>query len=291
MKKILMLLSASLLVASCGSTQKMDKVALKKVKKVAFVVYSVPEKIKFRENPKSVETKMSLTQVAGKVLAEATNGEGEFASDLSYDQFVNHVNKSKNLGWKVLTKKQLKKNKAFNKVASNYRKSSMLSAKKQEEGKSGWMRSISSITGVGENKHVSSSPKHLPSFGLITDWGNGNALKGTAEEKEYINKVLKELNVDAVLVINDMGYSFKCKACVGGTGTASTGSAFHATLVGKDSKVLMEMNQWFSYTDESTATTAGVVNPMGQKALYKAHGRKLASVFEKQYLETLNEKD
>mgnify|MGYP003682944245 CR=1 FL=1 len=134
------------------------------------------------------------------------------------------------------------------------------------------------------------SPNNLQAFGLSKNWWDGKALMGTTDEKAYITKVIKDLGVDAVMVINDPGFSFSCKPCIGGTGNASTGSAFNVSLIGKDGKEILNVRQWFSYTPDNSAIVAGIVNPNTQKSLFKAHGEKTAKLFSEEFKTALKEK-
>jgi hypothetical protein len=117
----------------------------------------------------------------------------------------------------------------------------------------------------------------------------GKALIGSTDEKAYIAKALAILGVDAVMVINYPGFSFSCKACTGGTGSASTGSAFNVSLISKKGEKILNIRQWFSFTPESSAVVTGIVNPSTQKSLFKAHGEKTAKLFSEEFKDALKE--
>ncbi|MGK0367395.1 MAG: hypothetical protein ACI9QD_000529 [Thermoproteota archaeon] len=278
--RFILMVSLLAFLASCGSTKKIDTAAIKRIKKVAVIVYSVPEKIEFRENPRGEKSKgFSLADLAKALLKDATAGVGSQAATIAMNQFVKTL-KYEKLPFKVITLKEMKMKKAFKKLAIKK------VVKKKEKKKSGWMSMAANFAGV-KSEIKAHSPTGLREFGLSKNWWDGKALMGSADEKEYIDKAIKALGVDAVLVINDPGFSFSCKACIGGTGAASTGSAFNISLVGKGGKVLLNLRQWFGTSSESSAVVTGIVNPYTQNSLFKAHGEKTAKLFSEEFKEAL----
>ncbi len=287
MKSMLSLLVLALFLTSCGSTQKIDKKALAKVKKVAVIVYSVPQKIDFRDDP----TKENEVSLLGMIAKAFTVGEGSKAATLSQKAFIHAVNKNKNSPFKIANCKEVRENKAFAKLVKDINdkaaKAAVAAPKKKEGGMMGWMKKANSMMGSSSAKNLSSAPVGLASFGLATQWGEGNATTGKDGESDYIKKALDVLGVDGVLLINDLGYSFSCKACIGGTGAASTGSAFHASIITKGGKSILDVNQWFGTTSFSTGVVSGIVNPLSQDKMFVAHGEKMAEEFIEQVVETL----
>lgn len=289
MKSLFSLLILALFLTSCGSTQKIDKNELKKVKKVAVVLYSVPQTIDFRSDPKK-EDDMSLMKAVAKAF---TVGDGVKAAGISQKSFIHTINKSGKLPFKIVGCGKVKKNPALSKIVGTLNKKAAEAAAKKDKDNSGalgMMKMGLSFMGAGKKEVLASSPEGLASFGLVKEWGDGNALTGSKGESEYLDQALKSLGVDAILAVNDLGYSFSCKACIGGTGSASTGSAFHVSLIGKGQKHILDVNQWFSTTDFSTGVISGIVNPLSQDKMFKAHGKKMAEELIKQVLESLEEK-
>ena len=67
------------------------------------MVYSVPEIIEFKEDPRGKkDEEFSLLKLTTSILKGATNGVGSEAATISYDQFVKTLEYEK-LPFKVLT--------------------------------------------------------------------------------------------------------------------------------------------------------------------------------------------
>ena len=233
---------------------------------------------------------MSLMKAVAKAF---TVGDGVKAAGISQKSFIHTMNESKKLPFKIIGCGKVKNSEALSKIVSKINKKAAADAAQKAKGNSGalgMMKMGLSFMGAGKKEVLSSAPEGLASFGLINEWGDGSALTGKDGEKEYLDAALKDLGVDAVLAINDLGYSFSCKACIGGTGSASTGSAFHASLIIKGQKHILDINQWFATTDFSTGVISGVVNPLSQDKMFKAHGKKMAQELIKQILESLEKK-
>jgi hypothetical protein len=289
---IALLLLTSIFLTGCGSATKINKDGIRSVKNIAVVIYSVPPEIKFKKNPKEDDSSggLSLMDVAKSLMADASKADGIEASEIALNSFIKSMNNNPKMTFKVLTPTQMAKSANFTKLVSDLNAKAATAASAKANKKTSMLSSaMSFLAPPKDDKKASVSPKSLVSFGLIPAWGDGNALRGTKDEQKYVKESLEALGVDAILALNDMGYSFLCSTCVGGTGTASTGSAFHATLIGANNDVLLQMKQWFNSSDETAATTAGIVNPLKQKELFKAHGEKLAKVFAEQLLESMNE--
>jgi len=69
-----------------------------------------------------------------------------------------------------------------------------------------------------------------------------------------------------------------CEICIGGSGVASTGSAFTATIMTRSGNVVLNMQEWFATTDAQAAMLADIINPLQHDSLFKEHGRKMAVV-------------
>lgn len=99
----------TLFLVSCSSTKKIDRNALKKVKKVAVIVYTVPSKIEFKEDPRGKkDSGFSLNDVVKAIAKDATAGEGSRAADLALKEFIHTANKE-GLPFKIVSYKTMKK--------------------------------------------------------------------------------------------------------------------------------------------------------------------------------------
>jgi len=110
-------------------------------------------------------------------------------------------------------------------------------------------------------------------------------LIGTPEETAYIKESIQALGVDAALIINDWGYAFSCDACMGGTGTGSSSTAFLASLVNANGEVIMNMREWFVTTPTTAPMVGYIINPFQHESLFKGHGTRMATVFMDYYKE------
>jgi hypothetical protein len=284
--KNLLLIALLGFIASCGSTKKINKNELAKVKKVAVIVYAVPEKIEFKEDPRGSKSSISLADIAKAFAKDATAGVGSYASDLALKEFIHTANKNKKLPFKLVSYKAMKRNKKFMKLGKF--RPAPAPKKKESSGFGSFMSQMATMTGGG--RPVASGPKYLRNFGLVKNWWDGKAFTGTSDEAEYINKAMAYLGVDAVMIINDPGYSFSCEACVGGTGSASTGSAFNVSIVGKNGKELLNLRQWFGTSPGSAPIVTGIVPRPTQRNLFQQHGIKTANVFVDEFMDAYTAK-
>ncbi len=271
MKNLLFLVSLVVLV-SCGSaTVKKDEMA--SIKKVAIVTYSIPQKIEFRDDPKEAN-KAGLMELVKMVAKGVTEADPTKAAELSYNEFVKSINSSPKLQFKTLTLEELRKNVKFQELVTATMKIDAPAPAQAE----GWLGKLQSLSGSSAAQGPNSTTvPGIATFGISKSW-NENALINSEKEKEFLKKAQEILQVDAVMVINDMGYSFSCEACVGGTGSASTGSAFNVSLV-KNNTNVMNVRQWFSFSKASTPILAGIVPPNMHEKLFAAHGAKMANEF------------
>lgn len=268
------------LTSGCSSGPKIDKAAVMEVKKVAVVVYTVPATIEFYDDPR--DHKKTALQMAAAV---ATVNNGTQAATLAHESFIENLNKQ-GLGFTVMSKAAMMNNTAFLNASNKYVSMRMEEAAKREEKKGGAakvMGMLSALSGGGGSEAIGVGPEGVPEFGLAPSWNVDSALTGTSGEMDYIKAAIKALGVDAVLVVNDPGMAFGCDACMGGTGSATTSSAFLATLVDSDGQPIMEMQQWFAIGGGSALMTAYVVNPLQYEGLFKGHGEKMARVFADEF--------
>jgi hypothetical protein len=272
MKNVLLLTLLSVLL-SCGSaTFKKDEVT--SIKRVAIVAYSIPEKIEFRDDPKQ-QNKPGVMDLVKMVAKNFTEVDGQKAAELSYNEFVKSINTSTHLPFKALTLEELRKNSKFQElVTSTLKKETPVAAEP-----TGWMGTLQSFANTNKDAPSSTTVAGIATFGIDKNWQDSDALMKTEKEKEFLKKSLEILNVDAIMVINDMGYSFSCEACIGGTGSASTGSAFNVTLINKEMKSVMNVRQWFGFSKASAPIVTGIIPPPMYEKLFIAHGGKMASEF------------
>lgn len=270
--KLYAVLSLSVFLTACSfgkNTVNVEEV--RKIKNVAVIMYTVPEQIVYRDNPRDNSTGLLAA------LAEAAIGKnGNNAADTAVKTFTETLQKQ-GLSFKIM---------AYSKVVSNAEFAGLnqpVSAAEKQTDDSFLGKSLSFLGSVsGSKSSVGVAPKKMNQYGLVADWFADTALTNNSGEDDYIKKAIEALKVDAVLVVNDPGFSFSCEACVGTAGAmngaASTGSAFNATLVARSGSV-MNIREWFATTDEQGAMVTGIVDPTEHKALFEEHGRKMAQVF------------
>ncbi len=266
--KLYIALSLPVFLAACSfgkNTVNVEEVS--KIKNVAVIMYTVPEQITYRDDPRENSTSVLAA------LAETVIGKnGNKAADAAVKTFTATLQKQ-GLSFNVMS---------YSAVSSNAKFSALYkpvsAAKKQAD--EGMMGQTLSFLGSmsGSKSFVGVAPKNMNQYGLATDWSGDTALTNKAGESDYIKQAIEALKVDAVLVVNDPGFSFSCEACVGGSGAASTGSAFNATLVSRSGPV-MNIREWFATTDEQGAIVTGIVDPTEHNALFEEHGRKMAQVY------------
>lgn len=272
MKNVLLLALLTVL-ASCGSAS-FKKEEVTSIKKVAIVAYSIPEKIEFRDDPKE-QNKPGLMDLVKVVAKNFTEVDGKKAAELSYNEFVKSINTSPTLPFKALTLEDLRKNVQFQELVKSTQKKETPAAAVADTG---WMGKLQSLA-VSNEGPSSTTLEGIATFGIDKNWSDSDALMKTEDEKAFLKKSFEILNVDAIMVINDMGYSFSCEACVAGTGSASTGSAFNVTLINKDMKSVMNVRQWFGFSKASAPIVTGIIPPPMYEKLFTAHGGKMASEF------------
>ena len=266
--KLYTALSVSVFLTACSfgkNTVNVDEV--RKIKNVAVIMYTVPEQITYRDDPRE-----GSTSVLAALAETAIGKNGNNAADTAVKAFTETLQKQ-GLSYKIMPHSKVVSNAKFAALHKPVSKAK----KQQDEGFLG--KSLSFLGSVsGSKSSVAVSPKKMNQYGLVPDWSGDTALTKKAGEDEYINQAIEALKVDAVLVVNDMGFSFACEAGIGSTGAASTGSAFNATLVTRAGPV-MNIREWFATTDEQGAMAAGVVDPTEHKELFEEHGRKMAQVY------------
>lgn len=263
-----------------------QKESIAEVKRVAVVLYTIPMDIELKRDPKDTTSgNDSSLWGAAKALARAAGrADGTKAANLAHETFSEALN-TQELSFEVMTQADMRANKAFTDLYSP-------PPPPKEESV---MKSVGSfmksafIPPKGPVFEKGAAPTGFNQYGLVADWEKGSGLLGIPEEKKYIMDAIKALHVDAAIVINDPGYSFVCKACMGGTGSATTGSAFTTSMVNRDGEVILDMREWFLTTEAGAAMYAYIVNPLQQEKLFKEHGRKMAIVFANFLKKSLNE--
>lgn len=275
---ITILLTVVLAACSFGkNTVNVEEV--KKIKTVAVIMYTVPEQISYRSDARD-----NSTGLLAALAETAIGNNGNNAADDAVKTFTEALRKQ-GLSFSVMPHSKVISNAKFTAL---YKPVS--AAKKQaDEGLLG--KSLSFLGSMsGSKSAVGVAPKKMNQYGLVADWRGDTALTNNEGENEYIKKAIEALKVDAVLVVNDMGFSFSCEACVGVSsamsGVASTGSAFNATLISRSGPV-MNIREWFATTDEQGAMLAGIVDPTEHKELFEEHGRKMAEVYASAAKESL----
>ncbi|MBI4081487.1 MAG: hypothetical protein HY423_02645 [Candidatus Lambdaproteobacteria bacterium] len=245
-----------------------DKAEYQKVKTVAVVIYTVPESIEYKDDPR--EKKKSLLQ---QVIQAVAKGDGVKAATVSQASFSEALNRQ-GLPFRVLSADEVRSNPGY----SSLNMSSYVKPKEQPAG-GATMQLAMSFMGAKSGPPDGSAPQGLVQFGLPQDWSGGNPLMGTKDETRYLTDTIKALGVDAALVVADPGYAFVCNACAGGTGDGSTGSAFMVSLVNPQGKPILAMREWFATSGGHAAMVAYAVNPLQHESLYKQHGEYMAKVF------------
>ena len=267
---IALLLPVFLTACSFGNnTVKVEEV--KKVKNVAVIMYTVPQDISYKDNARDI----SKSNFA--LLAEAVIGDsGNQAANVAVETFVSTL-QTQGLPFKVMSHSDVVSNAKFTALYDPY----VEPKKPVDESLLG--QTLSFLSSATDNKPpAATSPKNMSHYGLVAAWAGDTALTNKPGESDYIKKAIEVLKVDAVLVVNDMGFSFSCEACIGiggsMSGVGSTGSAFNATLISRAGPV-MNIREWFGTTDEQATMVAGIVDPTEYKNLFEEHGRRMAQVY------------
>ncbi|MDH5764597.1 MAG: hypothetical protein OEZ38_01170 [Gammaproteobacteria bacterium] len=263
---IILLLPVFLAACSFGkNTVNLEEV--KKIKNVAVIMYTVPEQITYRADARDNSTGLLAA------LVETSIGKnGNTAADTAIRTFTQTL-QNQELPFNIMP---------HSKVISNAQFTALYqpASKTETKAETGFLGKF--ISNVTSDKSIGASPSKMNQYGLVASWSGDTALTNKGGESNYIAKSIEALKVDAVLVVNDPGFSFSCEACIGAAsamnGVASTGSAFNATLVTRTGPV-MNIREWFATTDEQGAMVAGIVDPTEHKELFEEHGRKMAQVF------------
>ena len=287
-----------LAMAGCSPSQvEFDKAALSQVKTVAVVLYSVPLTIQVREDPRGENKKGggAMDVLKSMAAAAANTGDGNRAATLAQESFIETMNKQ-DLPFKALTRDQMLARNGFATLAREQREAilaEIAKAAEEREKKQGAMgKAMSMLSSFGggssasQETAIGASPDGIPSYGLVGNWSSASsAVLGIDRERDYLARSIEALGVDAVMVINDPGYSWGCSTCLNNTGSASTQSAFLVTMVGRGGKPILQMRQWFASGGGSAAMISGVINPLQHDGLFKGHGEKSAEVFANYYKE------
>jgi len=267
-------------IAACSfgkNTVNVEEV--KKINKVAVIMYTVPEQISYRADARD-SSKGLLAALAESAIGKT----GNKAADTAVKTFTETLQKQ-GLSFEVMAHADVVSNENF---VALYKP--VIEVEKQvDEGFLG--KSLSFLGSMsGSKTTVGAAPDNMNQYGLVAAWSGDTALTNKEGESEYIRQALEALKVDAVIVVNDAGFSFSCEACVGMSGAmsgvASTGSAFNATLITRSGPV-MNIREWFATTDEQGAMLAGIVDPTEHTELFAEHGRKMAQVYADAVKESL----
>lgn len=270
-----LLLPVFLAACSFGkNTVNADEV--KKVKNVAVIMYTVPQDISYKDNARDIQ-KGGLALLAEAVIGDS----GNQAANTAVKTFTETLQKQ-GLPFKIMPYSEVVANPDYVALYNPYKE-----PKKPDEG---LMGQVLGFLSDAPKPIPATSPKNMSNYGLVPVWAGDTALTNKPGESEYVKKSLEALKVDAVLVINDVGFSFSCEACIGigdtMSGVASTGSAFNASLISRSGTV-MNIRDWFGTTDEQATMVAGIVDPTEYDNLFKEHGRRMAEVFSDATKESL----
>lgn len=276
--KCLLVLVIITMASGCAVLKPKDyRDQLRQIKTVAVVLYTVPENITYRKDPRESVKKNLLT----KAMELASVGKGQQAATLAHQSFIDEINARK-LSFVVTEKPAMLANEEFK-----------LLIPKESELKIGGvdLKMISSAlsmfdTDKGNKSASGAAPDAMYSYGLPSI--SSGALTGQEQEKRFIQDSIAALGVDAAIVIADPGMSFYCKTCVriigaGASGTGTTGAAFSIAIVDKNGTVLLHHKKWFKGTEASAKMVASAVNPLEHDKLYQAHGKKIAADFSKYF--------
>lgn len=273
---IMVSLMAGLLVFSGCAGASFDKKAVGKVKKVAVILYSVPATIELYDDPK--ERKKSLLQIAASVI---TANNGEQAATVSQRTFIEELNRQ-NLGFTAISQAEMMGNASYQRISNKWigaRREQKAKARKAQSGAMKALSMLSSLSGGKPAVPVGVGPKGVPEFGLVSNWHAKSALTREKGEMAYIKEAIAALGVDAALLINEHGYSFGCRICVGGTGSGTTHTAFQVSIVDRRGKEILGMKEWFASQPKSAAMVVYLINPLQFNSLFEGHGTKTAKVF------------
>jgi len=263
--KYLYIILLAIFISACSFGKKtLDLNELNKIKKVAVVMYTTPTSITYKSDPRDSGKKSLLAIVAETASAD----NGSKAAGIAHKTFTQTLG-SKKLPFTVLSHSNTVQNRNFMRLYS-------AEPAKPAAPKGGVMGFLSSMGGGDATQGA--APANINQYGLTT-WNSDSALTKKQGEMKYIKDAMNALKVDAVLIINDPGFSFVCEVCVAQSGAASTGSAFNATMINRAGHVVLNIREWFATTDAQAAMVGGAVNPLQHDALFEEHGRKMANVF------------
>ncbi len=279
--KSLMLITLLVVVSGCATLKPKDyRDQLSQVKTVAVVLFTVPEKISYRKDPREILKKNILT----KAMAMAAEGEGQQAATLAHQSFIAEINARK-LSFVAMDKSAMLANEQFARLIPDKAKLEIAGVDLK------LVSSAMSMFNITAKSHSGAAPEAMHSYGLAAM--SKGALTGQATEMEFIQNTIAVLGVDAAIVVADPGMSFYCKTCVrimgaGASGTGTTGAVFGVALVSKDGTVLLRQKAEFKGTEASAKMVASAVNPLEHDQLYQAHGKKIAAEFAEYFARYMN---
>ncbi len=267
--RLLIIFISIALISACGLKRDMNAGEIKRIKKVAVVLYTVPEQIVRRSSP----TKAPDNGLLGLAADIVEGNVGLNAANSAHKTFTETLN-NQSLPFNVMSQSEMMSNQVFKAL---YVPPKPKHVRKEAKGVAGFLGGMlmDAITPPPEMQGI--APTNMMQYGL-TVYASGSALTGKSGELNYIRKAIEALKVDAAILINDSGFSYSCEICIGDSGAASTGSAFTATMITREGSVILNMQEWFATTDAQAAMYSGIVNPLQQTSLFEEHGRKMAIV-------------
>ena len=252
---------------------------LAKIKSAAVIIYSVPESINYRKNPKETLDSNLLTK-AMKLMAKA---DGEVAATVAYRSFVSEL-KNSDLPFSVMSKVNMLSNNQFAELVAPEPELTVAGISLDQ------VASVISMFDGKKSKSASeekgAAPESMKSFGLsYLD----------SDELNFIKQSIAALNVDAAIVVYDPGMSFICDSCVlvsgaGATGTGTTGSSYTVNIIDGNGTTLMKYRSWFKESGETAPMAASTIDPREHEKLYVAHGAKIGSLFSVHYKNYMNKR-
>jgi len=271
-----------ILLIGCTPKATVDRARLMTIKNVAVVMYTVPTEIKYKSDPKAVNT-VSLARIALSAAQQASNGDGKEAATASYKTFVQELN-AQSLPFQVMS---------FETVSGNPGFKALYMPASEEKKESGLLDAAGSLFGGGDSL-MGAAPEGFNQYGIAPDaWNMETALMGSDGESEYVKKAIEALGADGVLVIQDTGFCFSCEACVGTadvmTGAASTGSYFIATLFDRSMIPVLTIKEYFLTTDAQAAMVSNIIIPPLHEGLFNAHGKRFGQVFADSFRKAIKE--
>ncbi|MDH5228882.1 MAG: hypothetical protein OEZ58_01435 [Gammaproteobacteria bacterium] len=276
--RILAICIACILAASCATMKKDNRDQLSKIKSVAVVLFTVPEKIVYRPDPRETMKKNMLTQ-AIKMLS---TGDGTKAATLAHNSFIEELNSNK-LSFSVLQPRTMLDNEQFVRLATPPEKFQVAGV--DVDMVAGAISMFSKGKYGKKREPTGAAPESMRAYGIAEP---SQAWSNTDGEVQFVRDAIASLDVDAAIIVSDPGMSFYCHACVlvasaGASGISSTGSNYTVAIVDKRGKILYQYHHWFTGTDATAKMIASAVNPEEHGTLFTAHGKTIGKAFSEDF--------